>query len=432
MEKPKILVSSVDAWSDYVGSDTLSSLLSQFDSSNIASINIRARKSDSKVAGRYFHILEERIIKSIFSPSVLTGEEYTAEKIDDSSSEDAELSRETRRYSKRRFVNQWLLIMIREIVWKLGRWRTRQLNDFVKSFSPDVFFFPIEGYIHLNRINKYIIDHYHPSRVVGYMWDDNFTFKQRNYNPFYLLHRLWLRRSVKQLISRCNSVFAITPKMKRELDAEYGINSILLTKPMKNQTVTVCSEDHSPIRILYTGKLIADRDKTLAEIADAIRDINKGGKKVVLDIYTDTVLSPKMKARLDHPGDCNLMGFIPQAEIIKKQSEADILLFVETLSQKKLSARLSFSTKITDYFSAGKCIWAVGNKELAPIGYLSEEDAAIVSYSMVSIREQLNRIVKEPDVIIEYAQKAYECGQTYHNSEMITTRFKNVIEGNAE
>ena len=69
MEKPKILVSSVDAWSDYVGSDTLSSLLSQFESKDVAAINIRARKSDSKVAGRYFHILEGRIIKSMFSTS---------------------------------------------------------------------------------------------------------------------------------------------------------------------------------------------------------------------------------------------------------------------------------------------------------------------------------------------------------------------------
>lgn len=429
---PKILVSSVDAWSDYVGSDTLSSLLSQFESKDVAAINIRARKSDSKVAGRYFHILEERVMKSLFSTSVQTGEEYTVDQVNDSPLGNDELSSEERRYSRRYFIDHWLLVLIRELVWKLGRWRSSNLDDFVESFSPDVLFFPIEGYIQLNRINKYIIDRYHPSRVVGYMWDDNFTFKQRNYNPFYLLHRLWLRRSVKQLISRCNSVFAITPKMKRELDAEYGINSILLTKPMKNQTVSVCSEDHSPIRILYTGKLIADRDKTLAEIADAIRDINKGGKKVILDIYTDTVLSPKMKARLDHPGDCNLMGFVPQKEIIKKQSEADILLFVETLSHKKLSARLSFSTKITDYFSAGKCIWAVGNKELAPIGYLIEEDAALASCSKESIRVQLGRVADDVELIMEYARKAYECGQRHHNSQMIKSRFKNVIEGNVQ
>ena len=78
---PKILVSSVDPWSDMVGSDTLTSLLEQFDNSVIASINIRAKKSDSKVAGKYFHVIEDRVIKSILSPSVITGESYSQKEV---------------------------------------------------------------------------------------------------------------------------------------------------------------------------------------------------------------------------------------------------------------------------------------------------------------------------------------------------------------
>ena len=416
----KILVNTVDAWSGQVGSDTMSSLLSSFDSKDVASINIRARKSDSTVAGSYFHILEGRVIKSIFRPSIETGEKYLPQPEADNSQE---LVQEERLYKKRRLLNRYVYVLIREILWKLGHWKSRALDEFVSSFSPDVFFFPIESYIHFNRLNLYLIRKFKPKRIVGYMWDDNFTYKQESRNPLFLLHRWWLRHSVKKLVSACDTVFAICPKMKRELDAEFGINSLLLTKPVRSEGVRINSSPSSPIRILYTGKLIIGRDETLALVADAVKAVNEEGQKVVLDIYTPTPLSAKMKARLDVPGSCNLKGFIPQSEVFKEQEIADILLFVESFSNRNLTARLSFSTKIIDYLSAGKCIWAIGNDDLAPIEYLESEDAAMVSTRPESVIAALEELVRHPERISSFAEKALECGKKNHNKQMIQDCF---------
>lgn len=412
----KILVNTVDAWSQQVGSDTMSSLLSSFDSKDVASINIRARRSESRVAGSYFHIFEDRVIKSIFRPSIETGEQYLPQPGADNSEE---LAQEERVYKKRRLLNRYVYVLIREILWKLGHWKSRALDEYVSSFAPDVFFFPIESYIHFNRLNLYIIRKFKPKRIVGYMWDDNFTYKQESRNPLFLLHRWWLRHSVKKLVSACDTVFAICPKMKRELDAEFGINSLLLTKPVRSEGVRINSSPSNPIRILYTGKLIIGRDETLALVADAVKAVNKDGQKVVLDIYTPTPLSSKMKARLDVPGSCNLKGFIPQSEVFKEQEKADVLLFVESFSSRNLIARLSFSTKITDYLSVGKCIWAIGNEDLAPIDYLASEDAAMVSTRPEKILHTLRKMVGQSDIISSYAQKAYDCGCRNHNPDMI-------------
>lgn len=76
MNTPRILVCTVDAWSEKVGSNTMSALLEGYDKDKIACLNIRAELSDSPVCNRYFHIIEGRIIKSIFNRSVLTGEEH--------------------------------------------------------------------------------------------------------------------------------------------------------------------------------------------------------------------------------------------------------------------------------------------------------------------------------------------------------------------
>ena len=420
----RILVSSVDPWSERVGSDTLSSLVSSYPASQIASLNIRVQKSDSKVAGRYFHIIEERVIKSIFNKTIVTGESYLP--IDSSNEKEKEV--EERRYGKKKPCRSFL-VLLRELAWKFGRWKTQELDDFIQDFAPDALFFPIEGYIHFNRINQYIINKFHPKRVVGYMWDDNFTYKQHPYNVLYLIHRFWLRKSVKALVSNCDEVFAISPKLKRELDAEYGIESILLTKPIKDSVSYNPYAPSDPIRILYTGKLIIGRDRTIADIADAMREINKEGKKVALDIYTNTEVTEKVKERIEKSEGCRVHGFVPQQEVFQIQQKADVLLFAEALSKGDMSARLSFSTKITDYLSAGKCIWAVGNKELAPIEYMKEYDAALVSTCKEEVRKQLRNLIENKGIIPYYAQKAYECGRTNHSKEMIQSRFQGAIFG---
>lgn len=148
-----------------VGSDTMSSLVAAFSPENVASLSIRASKSNSKVAGRYFHIIEGRVIKSILHPSIITAEAYSSS--DNYYNKDIEA--EEKRYSRKVSFGRFFLVLVREILWKLGHWKSPALDQYVGDFKPDVLFFPIEGYIHFNRINQYIIKTYKPKRVVGYM-----------------------------------------------------------------------------------------------------------------------------------------------------------------------------------------------------------------------------------------------------------------------
>lgn len=423
---PKILVCTVGSWSSRNGSDTMASLVKDYDPSQLACLYIRADKSDSPVCSKYFHIVEQRVVKSILNRNVRTGEAFSVSQGENDTKEHED---EVRRYGVYKKIRTWWLILVREVLWKMGRWNSNELNVFLDEFRPDVVLFPIEGYIHFNRLTEYVINRCEPSRVLGYMWDDNFTYKQHPYSLGYKVHRFWLRKGVRRLIERCDTIFAICPKMKRELDAAFGIESLLLTKPVNSDSRLEECETHKPIRLLYTGKLNIGRDETVATIVEAIGKANEHERKVVLDIYTNTPLSAEMKKRIDVPGNGNLHGFIPQQEVLAEQRKADVLLFVEALSSKDLSARLSFSTKITDYLSNGKCIWAVGNDDLAPLEYLKEEDAAIVSTSKRGIVQSLQTLTENNIVIAEYARKAYECGIKKHNKQMIINRFHNAVDG---
>lgn len=418
-EFPKVLVCTVGPWSDTVGSNTMSELFRDYPKDKLACLYIRADVSNSDVCHRYFHIYEGRVMKTLYKRGVITGEEYLlGEK--GASNKDAE--QEKARYDSFRRKSNWFYLFAREWVWMLGKWKSKELDGFLKKFNPDIVVLPIESYIHFNRINEYIIKKCKPQKVISYLWDDNFTYKQYPNSLGYKSHRWWLRHSVKRLLKKSSTIFSICPKMKREVDAEYGINSVLLTKPIYQFNEVKKSVPTLPIKILYTGKLIYGRDETIAEIVEALKNINKDGQKALLQIYTNTELSQEMKGRICVDGCCEIKGFVHQDEAIRIQKEADVLLYAEGLSNTNLVARLSFSTKMTDYLASGNCIWAVGNMDLAPIEYLKVEDAGIVSTDRASIWSSLQQIVEKPNMLKIYAEKAQLCGIRNHNKETITER----------
>lgn len=423
---PKILVCTVDAWSKSNGNDTMASLLRGYPKERLACLYIRAELSDSDVCDNYFHIMENRVVRSCFGSKIPTGVAFSVSSNTDNQAAD-EARAEKKRYRFYKKIRTSGLILIRELLWKAGRWQTPEMDAFIDGFAPDIVLFPIEGYIHFNRIMEYIVRHTAPKKVLSYLWDDNFTYKQNPYNLFARLHRWWLRCGVKRLVSLSDTVFAICPKMKEECDREFGINSVLLTKPLNTKEAFIPYIPSIPIRILYTGRLIYGRDKAVAELVDALQIINKGKARVVLDIYTDTVMSARIKKRIDIPGCCNIKGFVPQHEVLELQRKADILLFAESFSSAKPVARLSFSTKLTDYFSAGKCILAIGNADLGPIEYLKRQDAGIVVETPSQMLPVLQRIVEQPALVEEYAKKGWRCGISNHNPDMIKTIFMNSL-----
>lgn len=412
-------MSTVSSWSSKNGDDSMSSLMQHYGAEDVACIYIRADKSDSKSASKYFHIIEGRIMKSIIRPSMVTGETFTPETIDVNDISYDEAS-ERSRYSSFKKHRWGIFLLAREIVWKLGNWKSKELDAFLDDFKPEVLICPIESYIHFNVLNEYIISRCNP-RVIGFLWDDNFTYKQNPYNVWSLLHRFWLRHSVHRMINKCHKVFCLSPKMKDECDKEFNINSNLLSKPIFSYKGFGYSNVNRPIKMLYTGNLFVGRDKTIMLIADALRVINRDEIKVVFDIYTKSELSKKDRKRIEVSEGCHLHKPIPQSEVFNLQDNADILLFVESLERRKnQGARLSFSTKITDYFRAGRCIWAVGSPTLGPIDYLQRMDAAVMATDRTTILSSLQLLVENPEIIKQYARKGYDCGQHFHKGEEIT------------
>ena len=414
MKYPKVLVSSIDVWNTESGSDTFTNLLSGYDSEKIANIYFRSGIPTSEVANSYFFISENAVIKSIFRKDITTGWKTfrSGNEKDIVHMNDCKAA-EKKQYSfftKHRWV---IFLFAREVLWKLGAWKSRELDEFIEEFDPDILFCPIESYIHFNRINEYIA-HKKNIPIIGYMWDDNYSYMNCS-SIGAKIYRFFLRKSVFRILNNSEKVFVISSKMQKELKTIYGINSEVLTKgALTFQNSDYNDDIESPIEIIYTGKLVYGRLETIQGIAEVIKKLNTDGIVIKFKIYSGTVLNSNEIKMLSGKG-VQFCGSVSQKMISSIQRKADVLLMVEALAGKhKYDARVSFSTKIVDYLASGKCIIAVGPSDIAPVEYLQENDLAIVCSDI----SELERILLEkltPSNMKYYADKCRKFAKKEHN-----------------
>ncbi len=426
MEKlPKILSVSLSTWRKDSGVHTQTDLFKFWEPDRVAQIYTKSDLPDTPVCNSFFQISENAIIKSVFT------RKRVGKRVENSAAFNESVQKavdaEQKLYAKAHRKKSWFLTLAREVVWSLGVWKTRALKRFIKEENPDVYFIPIYPVVYMGKLQRYILKK-HPKPYVCYLADDNYSYQACGKNVFAYIHRFWLRSVVKKLAKNCNEMFTITETEARDTDKLFGTKSRILTKGIKYDNLEFKEKEvQSPIKMVYTGKLVIGRAESLVAISQALKKINKDGLRMTLDIYSPDVLDDDTMKYLNSNG-CTFKGVVPKEEVEKIQSQADIVVFVESLEKEfRYAARLSFSTKLTDYFKSGKCIFAIGDKNIAPIEYLRDNDAAIIVNRYKEIEGTLALLAYNPKLIKEYGKKAFECGKRNHSEEKIKEVFRSTF-----
>lgn len=423
---PKVLVVSTNAWRDNTGINTLINFFKNWEKDKLAQIYTKTLLPKTTVCNTFFRISENAVIKSLIKPGIKTGSVVQNETAISEENSQAAKS-EAKLYSHAGKKASLILSICRELVWTFAKWKTKELNQFIDNYDADVLFIPIYPTIYMSRLQKYVINRT-KKPVVSYLADDNYTYKAISKNPLSLIHRFVLRKYVKYIINNSTKLMVIAPKQKEECDKTFGTNCEIMTKGIDFSQISYQEKPlNNPIKMVYTGKLIIGRWLSLAKIAEAMGNINKGGTKVELDIYTTDTLTSEQQQLLNRNG-ASVKGSLTLEEVQEVQRQADILIFVESLEKKfRYAARLSFSTKITDYLKNGKCIFAIGDSNIAPIDYFNRYDSALTASSYDEIERKLNDIISNPQKIAEYSKKAFDCAYTHHNEKDLAELFKNTL-----
>lgn len=421
-ELPKVLVVGINAWREDGTAHTLMDIFRCWDPKKVALVYSRADLPNTDVCKRFFQISESEVMKSVVKPWMKVGCEV------DSTPSNKSADAEHARYQSAHKKGASWMPLARECVWKFGHWKTEALRKFVKDFEPDILFIPIYPTVYMGWIQKYIIK-LTGKPTVCYLADDNYSYDSCK-NAFEYIHRWWLRRQVGPIARGSKQMFVIVDKEKEDTDSRFGTDSVILTKSID---FTGRSYQHrkpnKPLKFVYTGSMVIGRDKTLALLADAVNKVNEkmGETKVELYIYSQTEPNDVIRRRIDY-GASHFCGRVSREEVLRIQQEADVVVFAEALEGKEANAaKLSFSTKITDYLSNGKCVLAIGKEDIAPIDYFRRNDSALIANTKEEIFNQVERVVKNPEIIDEYGVKAYDCALRNHEKEMMNARFINTM-----
>ncbi len=418
---PKVLSISLSTWRNDSNSHTQTDLFKLYGQPDrVAQIYTKSTLPDTPVCNEFFQISENAVMKSVINRKGVGKEVENGSSADETTQKATE--QEQQIYAVGHKKKSWLLTLMRELVWTFGKWKTKELDEFVEKVNADVYFVPIYPVVYMGKIQKYILKKY-PKPYVCYLADDNYSY-ENCHSPLSYIHRFWLRKYVKYLAENCTEMFTITKTEAIDTDTRFGTHSIVLTKGIDYTNLEYKPiEPKTPIKMVYTGNLLIGRDSSLVAISKALAKINADGEKITLDIYSPTELKADTMALLNSNG-CTHHGNVPKSEVAEIQSEADVVVFCESLEKKhRYAAKLSFSTKLTDYFKSGKCIFAIGDKSIAPIQYLQENDAAIISTEYSQIEDNLCKMIENPSTLDTYGRSSFECGRKNHNEALIKERF---------
>lgn len=414
-KKIKILIITYHPWRDDISvGNTLSNIFNGMeDKLEFASIYIRDDKPCNKFVKYYFNISEKGLLKSIFTHKPI-GEEFTA--VNDNTQKE----NFSKSYNKARQLRWDSLLLIQDMIGLLGCWKSKSLDKFVTDYNPDLIFGPLGRIPICNNIMVYLSKKYNIP-LVTYPWDDHYSLRKKSWSPIFWLKLFVERYAIKKCANQSKYLYTITSLMKEEYTKYFNKECKMLYKGFTFSEKPVFKPTNNILKLIYMGNIGSGRWKILTKVANAINEINQSKKRVEMYIYTLSPKSNKIVSALN-VGDSHLMEPVPDSKKMSTLSSADVLLHVEPLTTKdRLFFRLSFSTKLVDYFYNAKCILALGGYT-ASMKYLQENDAAIIELDKNKIKERIVELLDNPQLIEDYSNKAWNCGMRNH-------QIKNIQDG---
>lgn len=435
----KVLVLSSSPWaeSNSFGS-TYSNIFGGIEGLELANIYCKPGTPDNGIVLRYFQLTELSLIRNLLNRAVPPGRSFDSSDVrcrDDLSSGASVTRQELPAYRFARARRLQVFFWARDLIWRIGRWRSDELKAFIDDFAPDVLFQPIYHSSYLSDIALFIQKRA-DAPMVGYVSDDVYTLCQFSLSPLYWIDRLLKRRKVRRVIDRCELLFVVSDVQKFEYERLFKPRCEVLTKCSDFDTQppfvnVVADREHNrrPLKLLYAGNIGAGRWRTLGLLVAAIGRVNDGGGRLHLTIHTATPITRAMRRALDAPGSSELMESVSSTEVINLQRAADVLVHVEGFDlRSRLQVRQSFSTKLVDCFASGRCVLAVGPEDVASIEYLRRNDAALVASSPKQLDQLLLDIFTKEGMIEEYALKGWATGRRNHNRSDVQRRLVSELE----
>ena len=425
----RILLITSEEWNDYVyANGVLTNWFTDYDA-EFAQIYCSPGLPCNDICSRYFQLTDSQMARSILGGTKagrkLDQVEHVAQ--NPSIKENARRKGVYGLFKKTSLYFNSFVLILRDLIWMMGRINESAIQEFVEQYQPDVVFCPRKVSPKQIRIEK-IVAKYTDAPFVAFTGDDEASVSGHSFSPLFWLRKFYLNRMFKKHVPVYSHYLMHSEDQAHEYAEKYGLRTSIIFKCGNFNEKFEIKTHHTPIRMVYAGRLYCNRWKSLAAIGEALHEINADGEKMVLDIYTQETLTDVQKHALCKENHVFVKGAVPGSELPRIYKEADIALHVESFDKvNRELTRVSFSTKIIDLMASTCAIMAICWEKHAGFQYLRKHDAAFCISKVNEIKNCLEQILADKSLIQSYAKKAFECGTANHSRSFVQQKLNDVF-----
>lgn len=399
---------------------TLLSYFKAFNPEEVAEFYIQDKlPKNASVASSYFRITDREALKSVLGKK--PGNEYClTNSIPEGNDELKGAVESIRQYGRKKNA---LVYTIRNAVWSLAHWKTKELISWLKKVNPDVIFFMAGDYSFIYRIAldfKKILN----KPLVVCCVDDYYLFN-RNENS--LLGRAQFNsyiRIVHRLMEESSFILTISDSMGLAYSELFNKDCRTLHTSAKKRE---CAHDTKRTKVGYFGNLSFGRNKQLTEMGKAIKGLEIPGINGI-DVYSGEK-NPEILKDMTEENGIYFHGEITAMGVAAKMDECIAVIHTESFDSKiRNIVRYSVSTKIADSLLNGPCLIAYGPDDVASIDYLKRNGAAYVINEPNRLKERLCEILTKADLRDQIVARARELAANNHDETVNPKKVREWLE----
>ncbi len=400
---------------------TLSGMFCTYPSDKIAQLYFTDELPDAEFCKRYFRITDFDVAKALLGKRKCGTEIHQRY---ESGTQRSEIKKAVINHGKKRTQSVYF---VRNTMWRLGAWRSKQLSEWLDEFSPQAVFFASGDYSFSYEVAMSICkDRGIPLYL--YACDDFYlgSFDKRGLLGKYNFKHLM--KSGTAAFKYSSDYFCICEEMAKaygELFSKQGKVIYTGSSTQKNARIPLSERAR---RIIYAGNLELGRASQLIKLGRALKKLN------VPDLDRIFVYSGEERHEyldgLTQENGIEFRGRVTREEVDDLLSDSMYTVHTESFDENHIvRTRYSVSTKIADALASGACIIAFGPRSTASVKYLADNNAAYVIDDECDIDKKLYRLISDEALRKKTVENAIELAEKNHNAEVNRQSIFNTING---
>lgn len=383
---------------------TLGNLLYGWPKENLAQICVIAQDPNWDLCDNYYCIEDKSMLRAFTHFRKAAGRRLQ-------STEAEEESKQPVGDTKRVNVGKKTVgkVALRELVWACKRWNSRDFQQWVDEFNPEVVVLQFGDSFFMLDIAYYIATTRNIPLVIYNT--EGYYFFPRNWHHvtnmdwllFPIYNRIY-RRKVERVMKLSKHSVYLNDKLKEDYDRVFGNASTVIYNSSSVEWSYAPLFTGDALKICYLGNLGLDRDSGLIEIGEVLHSINP---KYKINVYGKA--DDAMQARFAKAPGVDYRGLVSYEEVKRIIAESDILLHVETeKGYKERQLQYAFTTKVADSVASGRCFVVYAPEVLACSKYIRLHRCGWVASNKEELRLQIEHVIRdknERDEILANAKR---------------------------